>query len=179
MRAAGSLFTSPGISIWLEVISPLQFSSPVCSLSALSFFLSFFFFFFSPAGSFWLNLWRLLPGFIARCRLQLIFIGQKGEKGPSFWKLNSSIYINDLSHAREGGGTRPAHSHTLPPLTNTRRCFYKVIHSFTYTNISPLSLTLKLYPEHQAVQFEKVSCIFQIFPGTVKTLLSAHFAHHK
>lgn len=64
---------------------------------------------------FLIGAFRLLPGFIARCRPPFPFIGQ--SKGPSFWKLNSSIYINEPSRACWGGGTHPPH----PPTTSKSR----------------------------------------------------------
>lgn len=66
MRAAGSLFTSPGISIWLEVIVTLQLVRP--SLPP-----------FSPKLPMCDRDFGILPGFIARCQARFALIGPTGR----------------------------------------------------------------------------------------------------
>lgn len=116
MRAAGSLFTSPGISILLEVIASV---SPLVGLPACRASGAFF-------NRFAIRTLRVPSWVYNQVSAAVRFHWAEGR--AVLWKLNSRIYINGLSRAgasRRRNASTPPTSLALPVLSPTADGFLR------------------------------------------------------
>lgn len=119
MRAAGSLFTSPGISILLEVIVTLQLVRP--STAA----------FFPKKLPMCDRDFGILPGFIARCQARFALIGPTGRAVLLKIKFTHLHKRSRPCVLRRRNASTPPTTHSHPPhapfsaaLTPQRSVFY-------------------------------------------------------
>lgn len=103
MRAAGSLFTSPGISILLEVIVTLQLVRP--STAA----------FFPKKLPMCDRDFGILPGFIARCQARFALIGPTGRAVLLKIKFTHLHKRSRPCVLRRRNASTPPTTHSHPP----------------------------------------------------------------